>query len=183
MIREARPEDASAVARLIILAMEDLAMKFTGATDPYEAVPLFEKFAAMPANQYSYENMLVYEAEGVVCGMISAYNGADLKALRAPFLAYVAATFGFNETPADETEEGEYYLDCISVAPGNQGKGIGQALIKAMVGYAAEHHYPRLGLLVSKENPKAKKLYTNLGFKVVKDKHFMGGEYFHMQHC
>jgi len=182
MIRAALPADAHEIAKLIILAMDDLAVKFTGASDPYEAVPLFERFAALPANQYSYENILVYADEDGVCGMISAYDGADLRDLRAPFLGHLDQVYGFKHNPEDETEMGEYYIDCISVSPDKQGKGIGKVLIKAMLDYAKAHQHDTIGLLVNKENPKAEKLYENLGFKVVKEKDFMGGRYFHMQY-
>jgi ribosomal protein S18 acetylase RimI-like enzyme len=181
MIREALPGDAPELGKLIILAMDDLAAKFVCSSDPYDAIPLFERFAALPANQYSYENTLVYEDEDGVCGMINAYDGTDLETLRAPFLDHLETNYGFQHKPEDETAPGEYYIDCISVAPNKQGKGIGKELIKAMVEYAFAHDQHTLGLLVNKENAKAEKLYANLGFKTVEEIDFMGGQYYHMQ--
>lgn len=182
MIRQALPADALEIAKLIILAMGDLSAKFTGSSDPEVAIALFERFAALKDNQYSYENILVYEDEEGVCGMISAYDGADLSALRAPFLAYLDKTFGFKYNPEDETEKGEYYIDCVSVSERKQGMGIGKELIKALIDHAANQKHYTVGLIVNMENPKAEKLYANLGFKVVKEKDFMGGRYLHMQH-
>jgi len=181
MIREALPADAPELGKLIILAMNDLAAKFVGSSDPNDAVPLFQKFAAFPANQYSYENTLVYEDEDGICGMINAYDGAHLDALRSPFLAYLDKTYGFKHSPEDETQPGEYYLDCISVSPRKQGKGIGKELIKAMIDHAVSRAQHTLGLLVNKDNPKAEKLYASLGFKTIEEIDFMGGRYFHMQ--
>lgn len=181
MIRAALPADAPEIAKLIILAMDDLAMKFTGGSDPHAAIPLFEKFAALPANQYSYENILIYEHENQICGMISAYNGSALERLRKPFLDHLYKAYGFKDHPEDETGPGEYYIDCVSVSPYQQGRGIGKELITAMVKYAAGHQQHVTGLLVNKENAKAAKLYTSLGFNLVKEKDFMGGKYFHMQ--
>lgn len=182
MIREASPADAPEIAKLLILAMDDLAAKFTGAADPYEAVPLFERFAALPANQYSYENTLVYEDEDGVCGMICAYNGAELGNLRAPFLEYLDQEYGFKHNPEDETKPGEYYIDCVSVSQDKQGKGIGSVLVKAMIDHAKVQQHPTIGLLVNTENPKAERLYASLGFTTIKEKDFMGGKYFHMQY-
>lgn len=181
-IREAVPADAHQIAGLIILAMDDLAAKFAGESDPFKAIPLFEHFAALPANQYSYENILVYEAEGVVCGMISAYDGAKLEILRAPFLAYLKKTYGFDAVPEAETEAGEYYIDCISVAEGKQGQGIGKKLIQTLMERIIPVKHDTLGLLVSLNNPQAEKLYSKLGFKVISQRHFMGGDYNHMQY-
>lgn len=182
MIRQALPTDAPEIAKLIILAMDDLSAKFTGSSDPEEAIVLFERFARLRDNQYSYENILVYEDEEGVCGMISAYDGGKLSTLRAPFFTYLEKTYGFKYDAEDETEQGEYYIDCVSVSSRKQGKGIGKELIKALIDHAAEQGHFTVGLIVNKENVKAEKLYTNLGFKVVKEKDFMGGKYFHMQH-
>ncbi|MBB5437513.1 ribosomal protein S18 acetylase RimI-like enzyme [Pedobacter sp. AK017] len=182
MIRQAKPDDAAAIASLIILAMDSLAAKFVAGKDPEEAVLLFERFAALPANQYSYENTLVYEDGAGVSGMISAYDGADLELLRAPFLAYISHKYGFPEHIEHETQAGEYYIDCVSVAPGKQGKGIGKELIRALIAHALSINKPLVGLLVSKENPKAEKLYASLGFQTVNEKEFMGGNYLHMQY-
>jgi len=181
MIREARATDAVQVARLIIHAMEDLASKFVGQSDPLKAIPLFEHFVALPGNQYSYENMLVYEDESGICGVISGYDGADLNLLRAPFLKHIALTYGFKGEPEDETQGGEYYIDCISVAANKQGQGIGKKLINALIEQLKTTQHTRLGLLVSKDNPNAERLYRNLGFKVVDERQFMGGIYCHMQ--
>lgn len=181
-IREAKQADAAELARLIILAMDDLAVKFVGGSTADDAIPLFEKFAALPANQYSYENILVCEDENGICGMISAYDGAMLHALRKPFLDYLATAYNFQLIPEDETGPGEYYIDCVSVSPDKQGKGIGKKLIMAMIDHAASRNHHRLGLLVNQENPQAQKLYGNLGFDVVEERDFMGGRYFHMQY-
>ncbi|SMC86691.1 GNAT family N-acetyltransferase [Pedobacter africanus] len=181
MIRQAQPEDAGAIAPLIVLAMDSLAAKFTNSAESAETLALFEKFAGLPANQYSYENVLVYVDEAGISGMISAYDGARLELLRAPFLEHISGTYGFTEIPEQETQEGEYYIDCVSVSPGTQGKGIGRELIKALLEHAAKTGHKKVGLLVSKENPRAEKLYSGLGFLTVKERGFMGGDYFHMQ--
>lgn len=182
MIRQAEPEDAAAIAPLIVLAMNSLAAKFVGSRDPEASLPLFEKFAALPGNQYSYENVLIYEDKEGVCGMISAYDGAKLEALRNPFLKYVALEYDFIEVPENETQAGEYYIDCVSVLPRTQGQGIGKELIKALLKHAGRAGYKKVGLLVSKGNTRAEKLYASLGFQIVNEREFMGNDYFHMQY-
>ncbi|NQX56187.1 GNAT family N-acetyltransferase [Pedobacter panaciterrae] len=181
MIRQALATDAPQIARLIIHAMEDPASKFVGQSDPLKAIPLFEHFAGLRGNQYSYENMLVYEDESGICGAISGYDGADLNLLRSPFLNYIASSYNFKDIPEDETQPGEFYIDCISVAANKQGQGIGKKLINAMVGQLTNSKHTKAGLLVSKDNPNAERLYTNLGFKIADERQFMGGTYYHMQ--
>jgi ribosomal protein S18 acetylase RimI-like enzyme len=47
---------------------------------------------------------------------------------------------------------------------------------------AAELNHQTVGLLVSKGNDKAKKLYTDLGFEVKGDKALLGGVHEHLQY-
>jgi ribosomal protein S18 acetylase RimI-like enzyme len=115
--------------------------------------------------------------------MISAYNGVELEALRSDFLKYIASEYGFTQIPDHETQAGEYYIDCVSVFPRTQGKGIGKKLINALIKQAAGTGWDRVGLLVSKENPDAERLYSGLGFQTVNERKFMGGDYFHMQYA
>ncbi|TKC05898.1 GNAT family N-acetyltransferase [Pedobacter frigoris] len=181
-IRQALSGDAPKIAQLIIAAMDDLALQFSGAAEPLGAIPLFQHFAGLRGNQYSYEHVLVYQDKDGVCGMICGYDGADLESLRKPFLDYIRTESGIVLDPESETQKGEYYIDSLSVAPDQQGKGIAKKLIHALIGKARSLGHTNVGLLVNAHNPKAKKLYLNLGFVVVNERKFMGGDYFHMQY-
>ncbi len=178
MIRNALPKDAPTLARLVILAMGSLADKFVN--NPLETLPLFEHFAGLKGNQYSYENMLVWD-DGGVQGMISGYDGADLKILRDSFLGYIRLLYELVIQPEDETQPGEYYIDCLAVFPDHQGKGIGKKLIAGLADYAAAKGYQKLGLLANQNNVAASKFYAGLGFNVVGVKDFMGDIYDHLQ--
>jgi ribosomal protein S18 acetylase RimI-like enzyme len=181
MIRPAQPADAPAIARLIILAMDKLAAKFANSEDEQKQRDLFERFAAQTGNQYSYSNILVWDEAGEVCGMIMAYDGAKLDELRKPFLQYTTTQLGFTGRPEDETQPGEYYIDCLAVSPIHQGKGIAKKLINALFKRAAKLNHQTVGLLVSKGNDKAKNLYIDLGFEVKGDKALLGGVHQHLQ--
>jgi ribosomal protein S18 acetylase RimI-like enzyme len=182
MIRPARLTDAVALSHLIVLAMGNLAGKFANSTDPAKILGLFERFVSETGNQYSYENILVWDEQTEVCGMIIAYDGAELDKLRKPFLDYTRSQLGFTGQPEDETQSGEFYIDCLSVSPQHQGKGIAKKLIKALFERAAECGHQTVGLLVSKGNDKAKKLYTALGFEVKGEKELLGGFHYHLQY-
>ena len=82
----------------------------------------------------------------------------------------------------DETQAGEYYIDCLAVFPGYRGKGIAKKLIKALCDKAASANFNTVGLLVVKSNPKAKKLYLELGFTTVDERTFVGDVYDHLQY-
>lgn len=178
MLRPALPSDAPHLARLIILAMGDLADKFVNESS--DKIPLFELFAGLKNNQYSYENMLVWD-DGGLQGMINCYNGADLRALRTPFLEYISSNYNVIVQPEDETQPGEYYIDCLAVYPKHQGSGIGKKLIAGLASCARAKHYNKLGLLVKTGNTAAIRLYSSMNFKIVDDRIFMGDTYHHLQ--
>jgi len=179
-IRPAKKSDYKSIAPLIVQAMSDLVVKFTKNSELKNAIPVFEFFFQEKANQYSYENTLVYEENGEILGSITGYDGSRLDELRTPFLDHLLEKFGFEETPEDEAEVGEFYLDTVSVSHLHQGKGIGRKLIETMIQIAKEKRFDKVGLLVDVENPTAKKLYERIGFKVVKTKTLMGGQYEHL---
>jgi len=181
MIRPALPSDSKKIAQLIVQAMGDLAIKFSNSDRPEIAISLFEHFFILTDNQYSFENILVYENEEEVVGVIDAYDGAKLEIYRKPFFDYLAEHFGLvNFNPEPETESGEFYLDTISVDPAAQGKGIGKLLIVAGIDWAKKLGHKTVGLLVDVNNDRALKLYQNMDFEIVEKKPFMGGLYHHM---
>jgi ribosomal protein S18 acetylase RimI-like enzyme len=182
MIRPARLTDAVSLSQLIVLAMGNLAGKFANSTDEAKILALFERFVTQTGNQYSYENILVWDDQDEVCGMVIAYDGAELDKLRKPFLDYTRSQLGFTGQPEDETQSGEFYIDCLSVSPQHQGKGIAKKLIKALFERAAERGHQTVGLLVSKGNDKAKNLYTGLGFELKGEKELLGGFHYHLQY-
>ncbi|MEO6149798.1 MAG: GNAT family N-acetyltransferase [Mucilaginibacter sp.] len=181
MIRQALPTDAPIIAQLIVAAMGELAAKFINGTDPAKALPLFEHFAAMTANQYSYDCTLVYEDETGVCGIISGYNGGDLDILRADFLKYIRTVYNNTYQPENETGPGEFYIDCLAVMPQHRGKGIGKQLISALIDKAKTLGQNTVGLLVNQGNPKAEKLYLELGFQKVGETVLLGTFNNHLQ--
>ncbi|WP_421944022.1 GNAT family N-acetyltransferase [Pedobacter sp.] len=181
MIRNAKPEDATAVVPLIIQAMGELANKFSNTKGIAKTTALFEYFFKQPDNQYSYQNTLVYEEDGLILGSLNAYDGGKLLELRKNFLDYLKANNQLtNFNPEPETEDGEFYLDTISVNPEAQGKGIGKKLIDTGITWAKKLNHNKVGLLVEVNNEKALKLYQSKGFKIVKQKTFIGAEYHHM---
>lgn len=181
-IRLGKPQDYKQVAPLIVQAMEDLACTFTNTKDPISTYPLFEHFFQQSANQYSFENSLVYEENGLIAGSLIAYDGGLLPKYRKPFLEYIAKHYNVKDLVIEnETMEGEIYIDTISVYPGYQGKGIGSKLLNSIISKSRFEGHRKIGLLVDLENPNAKKLYEALGFKSIDKKQLGDGVYEHLQ--
>jgi len=179
MIRPATAADARDLAPLIILALGHIASLFAKSDNPKDAIPLMEQFIGAKGNQYSYENTLVYEDENGVIGSIVGYDGARLHELRAPVLKVLRESSP-DFSPGDETEAGEFYIDCVNVDPAHQGKGIGKKLLNAFCELAAAKQFNRVGLIVDHVNPDARKIYEKVGFRVAGEKDFLGHTYDHM---
>jgi ribosomal protein S18 acetylase RimI-like enzyme len=181
-IRDAEKKDAPFVAPLLVQAMDQLACFFTSNTGKAEEIKLFETFFQQIGNQYSFENTIVYEIGDKVVGFSNGYDGGKLTKLREPFFNYIQSKYNVQfPFTDDETEPGEYYIDCISVLPAEQGKGIGSQLLNEMIEKGRKLGFKKIGLIVDSDNQNAKRLYTKMGFKKVKNRSFMSGNYEHLQ--
>ena len=98
-----------------------------------------------------------------------------------PVASYIKAQFDRDFTPEDETQSGEYYIDCFSVTPRHQGKGIGSQLLQFLIDEYVNKCKITLGLLVDKDNPSARKLYFKMGFEVAGTKILTGKTMDHLQ--
>ena len=71
----------------------------------------------------------------------------------------------------DETDGSEFYLDTLAVLPEYRGRGIASALLKASIEKARKMGKPA-GLLVDKDNTRARRLYESIGFEQIGERPF-----------
>lgn len=180
-IRKAQPEDASIIARLILLAMEEIAYHFIGEKSQEKALYFLEGLVKEEGNQYSYENCWVLTNDEDIVATACIYEGAKLHELRKPVGDKIKSLFGKDFNPEDETQAGEFYIDCVGVNPKMQGMGLGSKMFNFLIKEYVANKGLTLGLLVEKDNPLAKKLYLKLGFEVVGEKALAGKNLEHMQ--
>lgn len=181
IIRKAKIEDQHAVVPLLLSAMEDIVYNFINIKDYKEATQFISDMYISKDNQYSFENTWVVEIGGQILAAGIVYNGADLQRLRIPIKKYIDSKYNLSFQPEDETQAGEYYIDCVGVHPLSQGKGIGSALFQFFIQEYVENRNQKLGLLVEIDNPQAKKLYLKLGFKVINECTLAGKKMEHLQ--
>lgn len=179
IVRAATREDAAIIAQAVALAIGDEDALRTYCGDDYLAV--LTEIAAREATQYSWQQALIAEIDGIAAGAVVGYDGARLKDLRKGTMAVIGESRGQTPCIADETEEGEYYLDSIGLLPQFQGLGLGRALLSAFCDRAFAEGHHCVGLLVDYENPHAEQLYGSLGFERVGSKLFLGHQMWHLQ--
>jgi ribosomal protein S18 acetylase RimI-like enzyme len=181
-IRRAKKEESGIIASYIFLAMEDIVYRFIGEASAEKAFGLLDSLVREENNQYSYENCWVAASEGKIIAAAIVYDGARLIELREPVARKIASLFNRDFHLEDETQVGEYYIDCVGVHPDHQGKGIGSELFQFLINEYVHRKNETLGLLVDKDNPDAKKLYLKLGFEVVGEKTLAGKKMEHLQY-
>lgn len=181
IIRKAVIEDSETITTMLMQATGEMIYKFVGERDDQKAKDFLIQFVKSQNNQYSFQNCYVIINEDEVLGVLLGYDGASLKELRKPVLAFIHQYFNPNLTVEDETQAGEYYIDSLGVLPKQQGKGFGARLIQHVINEQVLQSGQTLGLLVDKDNPRAKRLYLKLGFEVVGEKNLMGISMEHLQ--
>ena len=176
-IREASKSQAAEIASLIMTAMtDDCCLYFCGEGYGLED---FRKMMTILVeredSQYSYQNTLVaMDAEQVV-GISVSYDGGCLHELRRAFIEAAKEQIGKDHSGMDdETQAGELYLDSLAVLPDYRHQGIARKLLLATKERANCLGLPRVGLLVDKDNPVGKALYTSVGFQYVNDNQWGG---------
>lgn len=182
IIRRAKPEDSSMISTHILLAMEDIAYHFIGEKSREKAFQLMNSLVQEEANQYSYRNCWVAVLDNDIVGTAVVYDGALLNELRKPVETKIQTMFNRSFNPEDETQAGEYYIDCVGVSQNQQGKGIGSAIFQFLIEEYVHKRKETLGLLVDIDNPDAKRLYLKLGFEFIGEKNLVGKKMEHLQY-
>lgn len=169
-IRRAKQNDAVAAAKLMRIAIEDIAEALTGEEKEERILEVLADFFKQEKNRLSYENCFVCDIDGVVVGLLLCYFGGDAVELDEPLaqrLRRMKNDPGL--TIEKEAEVEDLYIDTVCVAPNYHGQGMGTALFQFVEQYAKENGHARLSLAVEQNNTKAQKLYAKLGYKVVKE--------------
>jgi len=183
IIRPAYPDDAPQLAKLINMAMLEITFQFINKQDEQEANTFIELLVKEKNNQYSYENIFVIQDLDKIVGHICIYDGAKFHELRKAVWQRIKDIYGHEFDTDDETSAGEMYIDTFAICPTVRGKGLGKELLQFAIDHFVKKQKKTLGLLVDKENPNAKKLYEQMGFKVIKTKNIFEKKMEHMQYA
>lgn len=181
VIRPAVSADAATIAEVIAMAIGDEAGLRNYCGEEY--ITVLREIARREATQYSWQNALIAELNGVVAGAVVGYDGAQLYTLREGTFATINEFVERTQTIVDETSAGEYYLDSVGVLPQYRGMGVGRALVSAFCDKAFAEGHQRVGLIVDFENPDAERLYTSLGFRRIGTRPFFTHQMWHLQRC
>ncbi|WP_018665008.1 GNAT family N-acetyltransferase [Heyndrickxia acidiproducens] len=176
-IRNAVKADAKAAALLIRSAIEGIAETLTGESEESKILEGLASLFTREDNRLSYRNCLIADQDGKAVGLILIYHGKDAVRLDQPILERLRKKPGKPALLDIEADKDDYYIDTVSVHPDYQDRGIGRQLIAAAEKQARKRKYFSISLNVAKNNPRAKKLYFNLGYVKKKEMKISGDLY------
>lgn len=178
-IRHALSNENDVIAPHVYAAIHDIAYTLTGTTDYEQVIERLAFWIGQPNNRLSYENIWVADIDGVIAGVIIAYEGMRATELDEPIRQWLME-HGQPGNLDVETQGNVLYIDSVAVDAAFGGRGIGTTLIQRVIEYARELKIPTIALNVDQDNPAAARLYERLGFQKEKVIEISGGRFNYM---
>ncbi|EPE61906.1 acetyltransferase family protein [Exiguobacterium sp. S17] len=178
-IRHAQSNESEAIAPLVYAAIHDIAYSLTGTADQEQALERLAMWIGRPNNRLSYENIWVADIDGIIAGIIIAYEGKRAIELDEPIKQWLIERGQPGHLDV-ETEGDVVYIDSVAVDSAFGGRGIGTKLIQRVVEHARETNILAVTLNVDQGNPAAVRLYERLGFHKQKEIEISGGRFDYM---
>jgi len=183
MIRMASQKDAAEIAALLWEIFEDMELSLLKKIQKDKILEMVAEAVADPAYRYGFTRGIVFEMNGEIAGVCFGYPSADEPIIDEPFRKVLLKN-GYDDNEKlfvdKEALPGEWYLDSIVVNQKYRGLGIGSALLAEIDQIAVKGGYNTIGLNVDITNPKAKKLYSSIGYKKVAEIVLSGHRYEHL---
>ena len=181
-IRPARPEDAAQAAPLIFSAGPN-AFNFVFSHRTRLGAEGFIAHAfKSERGEFSWRYHRVAELDGEVVGTAVGYTGAMAKDFLWPALGHIFHCYGLigavrvirrglqiEKIIVPPSRQDMFYIGNVAVLPALRGRGIGRRIMAHMHAEGRDLGATLCALDVSAENPRAQALYTQLGYRVVKE--------------
>jgi ribosomal protein S18 acetylase RimI-like enzyme len=175
--RPARASDAPAAARLMHATMASLGDYVFGRAGPEETVRFLEGIYPQPGHRYSLSFTTLAEMDGKPVGLLQAIPGDRLGAVTLELFHVIRRVFGWRAAfglarrglplaSEPDAKDGEYYIECLSVAPASRNRGIGALLLAEAERQAHAAGFAVCSLGVMLENDGARRLYERTGYRV-----------------
>ncbi len=164
MVKKAQKQDAQAAINILFMAMDEISIALTGSNDIDEIKAILSEFAATKNNRLSYENIRIYEENGIIAGAICAYKSVDAASLDEPFKKRLKS-LGLADNIVLETPPtpNDIYIDTLAVATEFRGQGIAPKLLNALF-----DEFKGYSFSLITNCPIASKVYERAGFKTIK---------------
>lgn len=163
-ISNARPEDASFLAKCIMAGMHfyDFESDIPSERNIYDNLIECEQRDDM---LYSFRYTRVAEMDGTPVGSLLSYPGEIYRDLRHKTFCELWPNLAQMDAESEqETDPGEYYLDSLAVHPEYRHHGIGRALLLDGIQLGASLGYKQIALVADSDYSHLIRLYESIGF-------------------
>jgi ribosomal protein S18 acetylase RimI-like enzyme len=176
-LRPARPDDADDAAALMHATMGSLGAYIFNQPGPEETIRFLAKIYPLDGHRYSIRFTTLAEWNGDPVGLLQAIPGARLGAATLMLLFAIRRAHGWRAAfslirrglplaSEPDAKDGEYYIECLSVAPAHRNLGIGRRLLEEAERMARRAGCRACSLGVFLENEAARRLYERAGYRV-----------------
>lgn len=166
-LRPATPDDAAFIARNVLEALGwNIHENDNADEETTRAIGRLTEICRREDVLYSWRHTTVALCDGEPAGSLTAYDGTGYHEMRRLTFSLLEGFTNYDfEAMADETGEGEYYLDSLAVLPQFRRRGIARMLLEEGVLRGKELGIPHVVLVVDPQNPGAQRLYKSIGFR------------------
>lgn len=178
-LRQARPEDGTAAAPLIVNAIGDIANHMTAQQEPQLVLAKISDMVRGKHTRHSHRFTYVAEVRNALAGVLVLYHGSEAEALDR-FLYDELRKDGHERTIEREAHLDEWYIDTVSVDAAFQGNGIGTALLHHAEKVVSAKGGGKLSLNVDTGKEAAIRLYQRLGYTISEPWTIIGEPFHHM---
>jgi len=180
-IRPAQANDVQQTTPLI-LSSGPAAFNWVFSDKQTQVLALLQQCFISGKTQFGYQNHYVAELKGKVVGSIAFYTRQDFARYNMQTLFAIVQHYGLircwpvlvkglrMEAVLPPPAKDNLYLAHVAVDLQHQGLGIGSQLIHFALNSDRAKQQQFASLDVALNNPMAEKLYTRLGFKVIKQR-------------
>lgn len=163
IIREATPDDAPLLVRVIDMASEGLVPALWDEMAPEDSDGSAVGLALVTAEdgEFSYRHGFVLEEDGAVLGGMIGYPFPITPEPAGPEIPDAFVALKELETLAP----GYWYINFVAMVPEGRGQGLGTALLEEAEARARDGGCPGLALVVAASNASAIRAYTRVGFR------------------
>ncbi len=179
-ITRARPDDDMLVIGDLIFETDLLLFPFL-LKPKHKAVPFWANMAKQVGNRFSYQRMWSARQSSQVVGILIGYDDKDISTLtdlwqfaktcpKRDLLGLALRSSTLDLRLNSHHYPNSMYIQNICVHENFRRQGIATAMIQQFAAEAQLNKYAKVFLDVSIENPTAKKVYENQGFRVIKQK-------------
>lgn len=178
--RPARGVDAATIAPLVFESgPPGFRYVFSHGTK-VPAPDFLAKTLATPPGEFGYSTHYVAELDGRVVAVGSGYSGRTARRFTMPALRHIFGVYSFMqalevirrglaiERVFTAPTRHEYMVSHLCVVPEMRGRGIGEAMVRYLLGRGIAEGCSSAVLDVVEDNPRAEALYARMGFRVTR---------------